>query len=246
MTVNNYMARKKSFPKANEIGSLTWDLDFKIDNKFPSNDRHKSFVAMMMKASTRMLFVDGPAGTAKTYLATYGALQLLKKHQIGEIIYIRSVVESASQKMGSLPGEVDDKFAPWSMPLVEKLDELIGIPARKELVSRGFAHCVPVNYVRGLTFNNSFVIVDEAQNLTRGELITILTRFGEDSKFVIVGDSNQSDISNRSGFAPVKSCFDNIESEQEGIYTFDFTTDEIVRSEILKFIVKQLESVENA
>lgn len=237
------MASKKSRPRPNGIGSLTWDLDFKINYKFAANDTHKSFVGLMLKSDTKMVLVDGPAGTAKTFLATYGGLCMLKKHVIDEIVYIRSVVESASQKMGSLPGEVDDKFLPWSMPLVEKLDELAGVTVRKELIGRGFAHCVPVNYVRGLTFNNSFVIVDEAQNLTKGELTTILTRFGEGSRFVIIGDSKQSDISTRSGFAPVKKCFDNEQSEDNKIYTFNFTDDDIVRSEILKFIVKQLDSM---
>lgn len=237
------MANKKSRSRPSDIGSLTWDLDFKIEYKFAANDTHKSFVGVMLKPDTKMVLVDGPAGTAKTFLATYGGLCLLKKHAIDEIVYIRSIVESASQKMGSLPGEVDDKFAPWSMPLVEKLDELTGITVRKNLIERGFAHCVPVNFVRGLTFNNSFVIVDEAQNLTTGELTTILTRFGEGSKFVIVGDSRQSDINTRSGFAPVKKCFDNKQSEDNQIYTFDFTDDDIVRSEILKFIVKQLDTI---
>ena len=235
------MTRKKAKQQSNQIGSLSWDLDFQINLPFKSNDTHKSFVGMMLKHDTKMVFVDGPAGTAKTYLATYGALCLLKKHAVEEIVYIRSVVESASQKMGSLPGEVDDKFLPWSMPMVEKLDELVGVPARKELVGRLFVNCIPVNYVRGLTFNNSFVIVDEAQNLTKGELITIMTRFGSGSKFVIVGDSKQSDINSRSGFGPIMRCFEDEESEEKEIYTFEFGEDEIVRSEILKFIVRKLE-----
>jgi len=240
------MAKKKSLPKIQGIGSLSWDLEFKIDYKFgaSANDKHKSFTATMMKHDTRMLFVDGPAGTAKTYLAVYGALCLLKKHAIEELVYIRSIVESASQKMGALPGEVDDKFGPWAMPLIEKLDELVEIPVRKELMERSFVNCLPVNYVRGLTFNSSFVIVDEAQNLTSSELTTILTRFGEDIKYVIVGDSKQRDIGNRSGFAPIMNCFNNEESEEQGIYCFEFGESEIVRSEILRFIVKQLEQLD--
>lgn len=240
------MPRKKSIAKTvkvGEIGSMSWDLGFDIEFKFKSNDKHKSFIGTTIRPDTKMVFVDGPAGTAKTYLATYCAASLLKKHVVENIIYIRSVVESASQKMGSLPGEVDDKFAPWSMPMVEKLDELVGIPARKELIERSFVSCVPVNFVRGLTFNDSVVIVDEAQNLTQGELITILTRFGANSKFIIVGDTRQSDIGNRSGFGPVMRCFNNVESEDQDIFTFEFGEDEIVRSEILKFIVKQLDNV---
>lgn len=239
------MARKKSLPKNHELGTLAWDLDFKINYEFKSNDVHKSFIGSMLKQDTKMLFVDGPAGTAKTYLAVYGALCLLKKHAIEEIVYIRSVVESASNKLGSLPGEVDDKFLPWSMPLIEKLDELVMVPARKELMERGFINCLPVNFVRGLTFHNTFVIVDEAQNMTSSELITILTRFGENTKFVVVGDSKQRDIGNRSGFKPVMDCFDNQESDDQGILNFVFGESEIVRSEILRFIVSQLEKIDN-
>lgn len=238
------MARKKSQPKPHGIGTVTWDLDFKIKYDFPSNDKHKSFIGLTIRPETKMVFIDGPAGTAKTYLATYCGLSLLKKHAIDEIVYIRSVVESASQKMGSLPGEVDDKFGPWSMPIVEKLDELVDVAVRQELLGKNFVNCIPVNYVRGLTFNNSFVIVDEAQNLTQGELTTILTRFGKNTKFVVVGDTKQSDIHNRSGFAPVKGCFDAEECQENGIYTFEFGEDEIVRSEILKFIVKRLDTIE--
>jgi phosphate starvation-inducible PhoH-like protein len=190
-----------------------------------------------------MVFADGPAGTAKTYLAVQAALKLLKKRAIDSIIYIRSVVESASQKMGSLPGEVDDKFLPWSIPMVEKLDELVGVPTRQNLMKNNLVECVPVNFVRGLTFNDKVVIVDEAQNLTKSEIVTILTRFGERTKYIVVGDTNQSDINGRSGFAPIFECFNDSASEQHGIYTFNFTENEIVRSEILRFIVKQLEKL---
>ena len=196
-----------------------------------------------MKKDTRLVFAEGPAGTAKTYLATYCALSLLKCKAVEEVVYIRSVVESASQKMGSLPGEVEDKFLPWSMPLVEKLDELIGPASRQHLMEKGLVHCVPVNFVRGLTFHDSVVIVDEAQNLTTSELVTILTRFGHNSKFIVVGDTRQCDINSRSGFEPIFNCFNNKISERNEIYTFTFGESEIVRSEILKFIVKQLEKI---
>ena len=244
------MAKRKTKTTTEQAGDQfiksNWDnfnLDYNIEFPFELNHVHKSFVGVMMDSKTKMLFVNGPAGTAKTYLAVYGALQLLQKHNVEEIVYIRSVVESASQKMGSLPGEVEDKFLPWSMPLIEKLDELIGIPKRKILMDKNVVHCVPVNFVRGLTFNDSVVIVDEAQNLTKGELITILTRFGTNSKFIVVGDSKQADIHDRSGFYPVMNCFNNKASEEENIFTFEFGESEIVRSEILRFIVKQLEQL---
>lgn len=218
-----------------------WDLDYKVVCNFELNDTHHSFKALATRYNTKMLFADGPAGTAKTYLAVLAAVELLKKNAIESIIYIRSVVESASQKMGSLPGEVDDKFLPWSMPMIEKLDEIVGVPTRKNLMARQLVECVPVNFVRGLTFHNSVVIVDEAQNLTTSELVTILTRFGENTKYFVVGDTNQSDINGKSGFKPVYNCFVDEICEEQGIYTFKFGEDDIVRSEILKFIVNRLD-----
>ena len=185
-----------SKPKAQKDVN-TWDLDFKMHNDFDLLDTHLSFKDLTTKYTTRMVLADGPAGTAKTYLAVMSALELLKKQAMESIIYIRSVVESASQKMGSLPGEVDDR--------------------------------------------NSVVIVDEAQNLTTSELVTILTRFGDNSKYIVVGDTRQSDINGKTGFEPIFKCFDNKESEDEGIYTFKFTDSDIVRSEILKFIIGQLD-----
>ena len=99
---------------------------------------------------------------------------------------------------------------------------------------------VPVNYVRGLTFKDSVVIVDEAQNLTKSELVTILTRFGEDSKMLVIGDTLQSDINGRSGFNDIYNTFNDKESEENGVYCFKFTENDIMRSEMLKFIVRKL------
>jgi phosphate starvation-inducible PhoH-like protein len=218
-----------------------WYLNYKINNQFNLNEVHNSFMEVMLYKDTKMVFVDGPAGSAKSYLAVYGALQMLLKRQIQQIVYIRSIVESASKSIGSLPGEIGDKFHPWSLPLLEKLDELVGPKISGELMKNNYVKCLPVNFVRGLTFRDSFVIVDEAQNMCSQELTTILTRFGENSKYVIIGDSFQSDIGSKNGFTKIRSAFDDKESEERGIHNFVFGPNEVVRSEILKFIVKKLE-----
>lgn len=222
-----------------------WFCNFKIHNEFKLTDVHNSFVEMVLYKDTRMVFVDGPAGSAKSYLAVYGALQMLQRKQINQIVYIRSIVESASKSMGSLPGELQDKFQPWSLPLIEKLDELVGPKIGGELMRNNYVKCMPVNFVRGLTFRDSVVIVDESQNLSSNELTTILTRFGENSKYIVIGDSFQSDIGNKSGFTRIRQVFDNAESEDRGIHSFVFTESEVVRSQILKFIVKKLEGVQH-
>ena len=218
-------------------------LDYTIQQKYNLTPTHDNFLEVCFKDDCKLSLIDGPAGSAKTYLSVYIALQLLRTHKIEEIIYIRSVVESASKSMGSLPGEVEDKFLPWSLPLLEKLNELLDKPTITNLMSESFIKCIPVNYTRGLTFKNACVLIDEAQNLTKEELTTILTRFGSNSKYMVIGDSQQSDIGNRSGFKVIYDAFDTKESIEHGMNVFKFTELEIVRSEILKYIVKVLQKL---
>lgn len=234
---------RKTVIKKDEIEDILQKnrfLDFDIKQKYDITPIHDQFLEACFKNECKMALVDGPAGSAKTYLSVYVALQLLRTQKIQEIIYIRSIVESASKSMGSLPGEVDEKFLPWCFPLFEKLNEFLDKAMSTSLITEEYVKCVPVNYVRGLTFNNACVIVDEAQNLTQGELTTILTRFGENTKYIVTGDTQQSDIGSKTGFKSIIGAFDNNESYEHGIYTFKFNELDIVRSEILKYIVKVL------
>ena len=178
---------KKAAKAKDENGIIRNDifLNFKIDQKFHLNDHHKAFVEKAMNDESQIMFCDGPAGSSKTYLAVYVALSMLREKKIDEIVYIRSIVESATRKLGSLPGEVDDKFKPWSIPLIEKCDELVGKHITEMLFQSDYLKSIPVNFLRGATFTNNVVIVDEAQNLEHSELVTILTRFGKNCKLFI-------------------------------------------------------------
>ena len=221
-----------------------WDLDFKINEDYKLTPKQVEFLVKALQKTTRMCMVDGPAGTAKTYLAVLTALKLLNRKQIENVIYIRSIVESASRSMGALPGELEEKFAPWSMPLIDKLEEITTAGAGGNLISKGYIKCIPVNFTRGLTFKNSCVIIDEAQNMTNPELTTILTRFGENSKYIVVGDTNQADIGVKSGFKNILEAFQEPICEDQGILTFNFDEEDIVRSEILRFIVERLNTIQ--
>ena len=227
----------------NDYEQQNWELNFNIKSKFKFSEKHQQFVKTLVDEKTKMVFADGFAGTAKTYLSVYGALTLLEAKQVEQIIYLRSVVESATQKIGHLPGELEQKFQPYSLPLIDKLDELVSKTTSDKLVKQEYIKCFPVNFTRGLTFHNSVVIIDEAQNLTRQELVTLLTRCGEETKYVIIGDTNQSDINGKSGFKPILQAFDTDNSVVNGIHTFKFNKSEIVRSKLLKHIVQVLESV---
>ncbi len=227
-----------------EQPNTNWDLDFKINEDYKLTPNQVDFLVKALKQDTRMCMVDGPAGTAKTYLAVLTALKMLNRKQIDNIIYIRSIVESASRSMGALPGELEEKFAPWSMPLIDKLEEITTAGAGSNLMNKGYIKCIPVNFTRGLTFKNACVIIDEAQNMTNSELTTILTRFGEDSKYIVVGDTQQADIGVKSGFKNIFEAFNDPLCEDEGISAFKFNEEDIVRSKILRFIVGRLNTIQ--
>ena len=131
MINNIYMAYKKVRAKhPNDLDINVSEIYDKIDKNslltynikqpFTFNDNHNDMLVLLQTSKTKMVMVDGPAGSGKTYLAVLAALHLLKEKYIDQIVYIRSIVESASRQIGSLPGEVNDKFLPWSMPLIEK------------------------------------------------------------------------------------------------------------------------------
>lgn len=233
-----------AFEKTVEVPN-NWDLDFKINENYQLTPTQVAFLVKSLQQDTRMCMVDGPAGTAKTYIAVLAALKLLSRKQVDNIIYIRSIVESASRSMGALPGELEEKFAPWSMPLIDKLEEILPGGTGDNLISKGYIKCIPVNFTRGLTFKNACVIIDEAQNMTTQELTTILTRFGIDSKYIVVGDTYQADIGVKSGFKQIYNAFDDPSSSEWGINNFKFTSDDIVRSEVLRFIVDRLSTIKN-
>lgn len=219
-----------------------WNTNYDIINEFELTGLHKEFLECVLDVDNNLSIVNGPSGSAKTYVAVLAALLSLRKNLVEEIVYIRSVVESASSKLGHLPGDINEKFHPWSMPLLDKLNEILSPGDAKHIMTTGIINCVPVNLVRGLTFKNSIVIVDECQNMTKSELITVLTRFGLGSKYVLLGDCKQSDIGNKSGYKEVYDIFDDEESKDMGIHTFTFTSAEIVRHPLLSFICDKLDS----
>ena len=240
------VARKRK-PDGLEPEDLTsalqqnWFLKFKIKKPFHFNEIHKAFYDCIRNDDTNMVFVDGPAGTGKSYIAVLAALEAFQEQKTKQIVYIRSVIESASRSIGALPGEVDDKFLPYAMPLLEKIQEITDDSTCTALHRAGALHAIPVNFVRGLTFNDSIVIVDEIQNLTLAEVTTILTRFGKNTKYILCGDSFQADIGKTSCIHRIINAFDTDESQQNNIFCFKFGETEIVRSKILRYIVKVLE-----
>jgi phosphate starvation-inducible PhoH-like protein len=214
-----------------------------LSEKIPFTDRQLEYIQLAQDKKVKMVFTAGPAGTAKTLLATYIALNALIQKKVSDIVYIRSAVESASHRLGFLPGEMEDKFSPYLSPLMDKLDELVGEADAEKLVKEDFVVGRPINYLRGCHFAGKFIIVDEAQNFDRHELITCLTRIGEFSKIIVCGDPMQSDINGKSAFLPFFNAFNTRHSRKNGIFTFRFDTEDIVRSEFVKHVVEVAETI---
>jgi len=223
-------------PQRDKISS-----ELHIQQRDNLTDKQKQLIDLILAKDTKIVFVTGPAGTSKTYCAVLAGLMLMNKKSVSDILFIRNIVESATKSLGSLPGEQDDKFAPFLQPLLDKLDELLPKQEVKMLQKEERVQGFPVNYLRGASFNAKCIIGDEMQNLSRGEIQTVITRLGKFSKMILCGDVMQSDIGKTSGFQHIVDLFNDESCRENGIYHFAFTKDDIVRSGVLKFIIERLE-----
>lgn len=210
--------------------------------KFKFTDKQRKFLETALDSQNSIIFVSGPAGSAKSYSSIYVALQLLMADREKQLLYVRSIIESADKGLGSLPGDMAEKFDPFLMPLYDKLDEMVETQDIVWLKSQEKIAAIPVNFLRGANWSNKVIVVDEAQNFTFKELTTVITRIAEGSKLMICGDYMQSDIGSRSGFKEMFDLFNDETSRERGVQCFGFDNSDIVRSEILKFLVSKLET----
>ena len=209
---------------------------------FPFTEKQKKLIDLILDKNTKIVFVKGPAGCAKTLVSVYCGLRILKDKKCGEFLYLRSIIESASKSLGSLPGEAELKMQPFMVPLEDKLLELLPNSQVKMLINDERVKANVINYLRGASYRAVYALGDEIQNFTFSELTTLITRLGEHSKLVICADPAQSDINCKSGFMTMYNIFNDEESRQNGIHTFEFTKEDIMRSGTVKFIVEKLES----
>ena len=207
--------------------------------------KQKEFIELSLQKETKIMMVNGPAGSSKSILATYCALKLLNEKRISDIVYIRSAVESSDSKLGYLPGDVDQKLHVYNLPFLEKLDELLPRCEVDKLEKDHRVSTYPVNYSRGMSWNAKCVIFDEAQNSTQKEIITVLTRLGQFSKCFVLADPNQTDLPIGKGgaFERMFDLFSDEESFNNGVKSFQFTEDDIMRSELVKFLVKKFKNL---
>jgi phosphate starvation-inducible PhoH-like protein len=178
--------------------------------------------------------VLGPAGTGKTWIAATHAADLFRNRLIKKIILTRPNVP-CGRSLGYFPGSLEDKFAPWAVPVAEAIKERIGKAAYEIALKRGDIEMVPFEVMRGRSWKSAFILLDEAQNASPAELKTFLTRIGEDCTVVVNGDVSQCDLAQESG---LRAILHLIKSQRLPVPVVEFTRDEIVRSGICAMWVR--------
>ena len=183
----------------------------------------------------------GPAGTGKTYLAVACAVKAFREKQISRIILTRPAVE-AGEKLGFLPGDLQQKVDPYLRPLYDALFQMLGPELFARCQERGDIEVAPLAYMRGRTLEDSFIILDEVQNTTKEQMKMFLTRLGENSKAIVTGDITQTDLPDgkKSGLKQIISILKNI----EGIETVKLTGRDVVRHKLVQEIIKAYEKSE--
>ncbi len=185
-----------------------------------------------------IVFAIGPAGTGKTYLAMAMAVNALKNQEVSRIILTRPAVE-AGESLGYLPGTYEEKVSPYLRPLYDALYDMMDVDRIQKSIERGILEIAPLAYMRGRTLNDSFVILDEAQNCTPEQMKMFLTRLGFDSKTVITGDVTQSDLpqGKTSGLVQAREVLKGI----KGIKFIEFSGNDVVRHELVQEIIRAYE-----
>ncbi len=198
-----------------------------------------SYIESIRKNS--VTFGIGPAGTGKTYLAVAMAVAAFRKNEVSRIILTRPAVE-AGEKLGFLPGDLQSKVDPYLRPLYDALYDIMGIDAYQKNVERGAIEIAPLAYMRGRTLDNSFIILDEAQNTTPEQLKMFLTRIGQYSKAVVTGDVTQIDLprDKTSGLTGIQKILGDVDE----IGFINLTGKDVVRCQLVQKIIKAYEKHE--
>ena len=230
---NNYF-RKKFGISANEIENIILfkNNDY-IKPKTPTQNEYFKQVK-----ENDIIFAIGPAGTGKTYLGVAFGIDSLKKKQVNKIVLSRPAVE-AGESLGFLPGDLSEKIDPYLKPLYDALEDMIPLEKLKSYIEKNIIEIVPLAYMRGRTLNNSFVILDEAQNASTIQMKMFLTRLGPNSKAIITGDITQIDLPKKenSGLVQIQKILKGIDD----ISFVYFNKSDVVRHKLVKDIIEAYE-----
>lgn len=230
---------KQSFISLSGNLDLSWQKDIAGYSfggkpiKFKTKNQY-SFIKTINQND--LVFAIGPAGTGKTYLAVLLACNAFKRNEIKKIILTRPAVE-AGESLGFLPGDLKEKVDPYLMPLYDALYDILGEEQVLKMLEHNQIEIIPLAYMRGRTLNDAFVILDEAQNTTPGQMLMFLTRLGKNSKMIVNGDLSQIDLNiskTKSGLTLAHEKLKNI----KGIGFVEFNKTDIVRNPLVEKIIE--------
>lgn len=201
----------------------------------PLNDNQAKYLKSLL--ADEQVIVCGYSGTGKTYIAATYAANMYAGHEIDKIILTRPNM-SVGKDLGYFPGTLEEKFAPWAAPVLDVLNEQLGKGVVETAIKNGNIEMAPLSTMRGRSFKNAFVILDEAQNTTVAEMKMFLTRIGKDCKVVINGDIKQSDINGASGLSKIIQL---AKTHKLPVPVIEFGLNDIVRSDMCKMWIKAFE-----
>jgi len=208
------------------------------------NENQKSLVNSIK--DNEITIVSGLPGTGKTYLACAEALKLIKtKPKYKKILLVKSVTQLPGEELGFLPGDLHDKLDPYMISFIDNFEKIIGESLTKKLRELGIIKIQPLAFVRGRSIDNTVIIVDEAQNISRENMRTLMTRIGDNSKMVILGDVKQKDIKNKdnSSLETILARF----RDSDGFGCVELRNpDDVVRNPIIKMIEKTFDEIEDS
>jgi phosphate starvation-inducible PhoH-like protein len=222
-----------------QVGSIVTSIVTKESIK-PRTVGQKNYVEAIERYD--IVFSIGPAGTGKTYLGVAMAVSALKQKTVGRVILVRPAVE-AGESLGFLPGDIRAKVDPYLRPVYDALHDMLSADKIRKLMEMGVIEIVPLAFMRGRTLNNSFVILDEAQNTTVAQMKMFLTRLGVNSKAVITGDITQIDLEDKkaSGLVQIQRILEGV----DGIQFIYLTEKDVVRHPLVQEIIKAYQRYED-
>lgn len=235
----NSTVKQDKSPHVHQHEKVDFDLNIR---PLEWTEKQKGFIDIVTDKETNYVFCQSPAGTGKTILSTYCGLKMLQEKKIGSIIYCRNPIESSSKGLGFLSGGFEDKMLPYFSPMMDNLNELLPANQIKLLIDRGFIQTIPVGFLKGRTFNNALIIIDEAEDLDLKEILLCLNRLGKFSKMLLIGDFDQANVKN-SGFQKTFDAFNSAESMENGIFALTFTSEDIMRNKIIRYIVEKFKYI---
>lgn len=201
----------------------------------PLNETQRRYINILKQEEPVIVIAHGAAGSGKTYCATSVALDMINQGRVSRMVLTRPAVCVDDEEHGFLPGTLEAKLHPWMLPIFDVLNDKIGKSHVDQMIKEGKIEIAPLSHMRGRTFNDAWIILDEAQNTTVGQMKMVLTRIGQGSKLVITGDPSQNDRADGNGLCDLLGRLTDLDQENIGIV--EFTDRDVERHPVVPFVL---------